>query len=123
MPQVIASEPKYILQQDILIPRDAGDYLRVEIRISEPFLSKNRDGDPVWACQLRLNGLYDKINPATGLTSFGAMMHACIGAYQLLLETVGPKGKVVALNARTSDPPGPADFSTLKQLFQFGGIK
>lgn len=117
------NEPKYILQQDILIPRDDGEHLRVEIRISEPFLTKGRDGDPVWACQLRLSGLYDTINPAKGLTSFGAMMHACIGAYQLLAEVVGPKGKVVALNPRTPVPPSPSDFLTLKQLFQFGGIK
>ncbi len=110
------STPKMILKQDILIPRDNGN-LRVEIRLSEPVLTKDRDGDPVWACHLQLNGLHDALNPAKGLTSFRAMMKACDGAYQLLLEAVGPKGKVVMVTDRTTTPPTKDDFVTINELF------
>lgn len=116
------SKSKYVLQQDILIPRDNGD-LRVEIRVSEPILIKDRDGDPTWACYLQLNGLHDIRNPSLGFTSFGAMMNACVSAYQLLMEVVGPKGKVVMVSDRTPGPPTEDCLWSLKELFQFDRIK
>ena len=116
------SKPRFIIEQDILIPRDEGN-ISVGIRIGEPVLSEDKDGDTFWICPIQLQGLYDKLNPAGGLTSFGAMMHALIGTYQLLDDVVGPKGKVIALNLRTTEPHRPDDYITLKELFQFGGIR
>lgn len=114
-------EPKFIAEQEIVLWRSAQDHTRVTIRIGEPALKKDGDGD-YWVCHLRLDGLIELGNQdkrgGGGASSFHALVKAICHARLLLREELNGARIFMVDRRMGKEELFPEDGVTVDELFE-----
>lgn len=111
---------KFIAEQEILVWWSKSEQKRVTIRLSEPRLEQDEEGDKQWVCYPKLDGLVDIENGAIGLSSFLALYEAITGVRQILRDhTKGARIYLIDEFEEKGNQLYPDDGMTLKELFNW----
>lgn len=72
-----------IAETTIVVRRRNKDPVEVRVKIGRPILDKSDTDNPVWLCDIQLDGMFDPLRPAQGVSSFHALTQAVAGIYSM----------------------------------------